>query len=567
MKDQLYIIDTTSPFFINHDHDFINWSKVPYHHLEKNGKVHKKTHRHIRFNYEKYITKIQGIGYNAVSIDDLCHLVIFDFYPDELKSKIKKYNNKFKKLFKITKRHNLKIFITTDIMFFNESIFKKTGYNDKKIISILKDAIEYTFNNYKEIDGIIFRIGESDGIDVEGDFKSKLVLKSPKQTNKYIAKLLPIFEEYNKLLIFRTWTTGAYKTGDLLWNKKTYHKTFNGLDSKNLIISMKYGEGDFFRYLETNDLFSYGNHKKIIELQTRREYEGFGEYPSFTGWYYKKIYNETKKINNIIGIHVWCQTGGWSSFKNFTFLKKTSFWNELNTFVTLKIFKNNYSVKRAIKEFYQNKKANKFITFLKLSDNLINNLLYDPVFANQKLYFNKLRIPPILHIFWENITITNAIILFYNIFNTNPVKSLKYGESAYNSLKKMKEIADELQLDYDYNFQNDTFELILLCRKFIYIQNNRKEQLAKIDKLIKKYKKIHPRIYKFYIYYNEKNKLNLLKSIIKLSIRKQKKYRIIDRILFNPFCLKIYLFFYFIFKKNFPQFMGNQAMPVSTFFK
>jgi hypothetical protein len=66
---------------------------------------------------------------------------------------------------------------------------------------------------------------------------------------------LPVFEHFNKYLIFRTWTIGAYKIGDLIWNEKTYEQVLQGIQSKNFIVSMKYGDTDFFDQLRLDPLF------------------------------------------------------------------------------------------------------------------------------------------------------------------------------------------------------------------------------------------------------------------------------------------------------------------------
>ena len=215
---------------------------------------------------------------------------------------------------------------------------------------------------------------------------------------------------------------------------------------------MKYGESDFFKYLKLNDLFFTEDHNKIIELQARREYEGFGEYPSFTGWDYEEYKNRLINLKKFCGIQVWCQTGGWSDFRNFTFLKKTSIWNELNTFVTLKIFKEDMSVEKAIAEFYKKNNTDKFIKFLKLSNFIIENLLYDPVYSKQKLYFNRLRVPSLLNIFWDNVTLSDFIITFYNHFNMYKKESLKSAHIALMNFKKIKKLRNELGLRYDYDF-------------------------------------------------------------------------------------------------------------------
>ncbi|HOV14790.1 MAG TPA: glycosyl hydrolase family 67, partial [Spirochaetota bacterium] len=439
-----------------------------------------------------------------------------------------------------------------------------------KVSDLILIAIEKLFNEFREIDGIIFRIGESDGVDVKGDFKSKIYIKSPREANVLLKKMLPIFEKNNKLLIFRTWTLGAYKCGDLMWNEKTFLKIFGNIKSPNLIISLKYGNADFFRYLKLNKLFSLTDHKKIIELQTRREYEGFGEYPSFVGFDYFRYYKELENNKNIVGIYVWCQTGGWTSFKSFTFLKNTSFWNELNTYVTVKIFKDKSDLKSILRPFFykyfDKDNFNLFYKFLKYSDYVIKNLLYDSEFAKQEIYFNKVRIPPLLYAFWDNVTINSSIIDLINTFVEYKVNSLHRSFKALNFIRKMGQISKIIGLPYKFNFHYDTFEIIYYCKKLLYL-NNKKDIITKINSLLNQYNNKYEDKYNFNINSNSIKENFLLKFVIKILFRKKENYRFIDWLIFNRFVSFFILVYIKLNKKMFPQFVNNQGMPLDIFFK
>lgn len=93
---------------------------------------------------------------------------------------------------------------------------------------------------------MVFRIGESDGLDIKEEFRSQLVLKSPATVNRRLKAVLPIFEHHGRCCIFRTWTVGAHEVGDLIWHHATLEKTVAGITSPALVLSMKYGESDFF---------------------------------------------------------------------------------------------------------------------------------------------------------------------------------------------------------------------------------------------------------------------------------------------------------------------------------
>ena len=118
---------------------------------------------------------------------------------------------------------------------------------------------------------------------------------------------------HGKDLIFRTWTVGAHRIGDLIWHRGTLEKTLEGLDSPNLIVSMKHGEGDFFRYLPLNRAFA------ALEL-------------------------------------------------------------------------------------------------LDHADTVIRELLYIRDFARQKLFFRRVRIPPLLHVYWDSLFINHGVRKVMRIF-------------------------------------------------------------------------------------------------------------------------------------------------------
>lgn len=571
---KLFIIDSSSPFFTRHPRESINWSKTPFDRLEKNGEFDKKKHKNIRDLFRDYIGKVSLMGYNAIALDDMAHMVIQPFYGIPLQDKLKKYAREFKILTLDCARTGLKVFVTSDIMFFNEFIKKHMKMNRIGLKKLLKSYLELLFDEYSNIEGVIFRIGESDGVDVEGDFTSSIVVRTPEYANSLIKYLLPLFEKRKKMLIFRTWTTGGYSIGDLMWNGKTLEKLTSGINSPCFVLSLKYGTADFFRHLKLNPLFFNDSRKKIIELQARREYEGFGEFPSYVGEDYAGYYMKLKDRDDILGIYVWCQTGGWSAFRNFTFMKKSSIWNEINTFVTVKIFSEGFSEKQAAEYFFneyldgEKRKGDfkYFYEFLILSDKAVKGLYYDPEFASREYYFNKIRISPLLHILWDQVTLTGLVVIAYRAFTANWGRSIDRGKQALLSIKRMGALNSILDLPYDYKFHFRTFRLLFLCRKIIYSADWDKP-LAKLKRLLKKYTLDYPDGYHFYINIKKSDFHPMIKFLLGVFIRKRARYRLLDRLLFNSFTQGLLITLYRLIRGNFPLVAGKQGMPVTTFFK
>jgi hypothetical protein len=203
-EDRLYIIDVTSPFFVHHPGGHINWSKIPYSSLDRYFSAHSGDRRELELDIERYFATVSRIGYNAVSMDELSRLVSFDFYPPELKRKISLYRKCYRLFFRHAIRHGLRIFVTTDFMFYNRDIDVEIGRSPEGAMDLMRRALVRLFEDYPEVNGVIFRIGECDGVDVEGDFRSRLVLKNAAMVNDFISGTLPIFEERTGSKIMRT---------------------------------------------------------------------------------------------------------------------------------------------------------------------------------------------------------------------------------------------------------------------------------------------------------------------------------------------------------------------------
>lgn len=564
--DRLYIIDTTSPFFVRKIRKIVNWSKIPYDIIEKKGIIRKKDYRKIRSNFETYVERVADMGYNAVSVDQLCYLVNFDMYTKKTRKKIDRYRSYFTRLFAIARKRGLRIFVNSDVIFTNSRIESFTGRRFGRYIELLKQAIEALFHDYPEAGGVIIRVGESDGVDVKGSFRSRIIVKTPRQLNTLIKALLPTFEELGKLLVVRTWTVGAYPIGDMMWNPATYDAAFGDIDSDHLIISMKYGDTDFFRYLELNGLLFHGHHRKLLELQTRREYEGFGEYPSFTGRDYRRIYEQIGDSGTFAGIHVWCQTGGWSRFRNITFFKDTSWWNELNTAVTLSIFRDGATVEDAVAAFAGRKRLGALMEFLRLSDEAIRTVLYDPEIASRELYFNGIRIPPLAHVFWDYVTVTEHIVTFCNLFAENGARSVEAAAQGLECVRAMGDIGKKLDLPYDHEFHYDTFELLYLCRRMIYGDGDGAAYEEFTVKLAQ-YRERHPGTYRFRVSTGRPAGGRFMRFILRTFIREGKQYRTIDRFLFGPLTPMLFRLWFRLTRKKFPAFIDKQAMPLEKLLK
>ncbi len=575
-EEKLYIIDSISPFFVRHKKEKrINWSKVPYHRLEKNGRIKKKTFRQIADRFERYVRRIVRYGYTAISIDELCYLVNLACYPPEVDKKLKRYRKYLGKLFDIAKAYSLKIFITTDIMFTNEYIERSVKDDLSSRLRLFGLCVEKALDDFPQIDGIIYRIGESDGIDVKGFFHSKILIRTPEQARRLILDTLPAFESRGKLLIFRTWTTGAYDVGDLLWNRHTFKRIFRGIRSDYLVVSMKYGETDYFRYLDPAPHFRTSEIRFILELQTRREYEGFGMFPSFIGWYYRGFYRKLKDDPRLAGIHVWCQTGGWSGFKNLTFVRRSSIWNELNTWVAIRMFRHGWSLRRCVKAFFPKKKTDEVLEFLKISEILVRRVLYIPAFASRPWYAYRVRIPPLLHFSWDHLTATDLIRRLYLALSANGAAhggGVEHDQTAYPTpeafesyIVELDRLRRRLNFKYDFGFHRDLFRILHAVGLELTRPDSDPFDPARIEALqtaAEAFRKRYGSLIKFKIHLTGRSESRILRTFLRLCARRRRSYRLLDRLLFNRLTIRLYLLVFHLNRKRLPAFINRQAMPI-----
>ncbi|MEO5916113.1 MAG: hypothetical protein ABIS50_17890 [Luteolibacter sp.] len=569
---ELFLIDAIGPFFRGYEKERVNWSKIPFSDLYGADDARWKQ---IETDLRRFAGEISAQGYNAVTLDDLAHLAPHPLHELEVAAEIALFREKFRRFFEILHQEfGLKIYLTTDVLPMTASVAEALGDDTEELEKYYQSLVRGVLDDFPQLAGLILRIGESDGHDVEDPIRTQLHLTSAKETNRLLKLLLPDFETRGKNLILRTWTVGAHRIGDLIWHSGTLTDTLKGVDSPNFIVSMKHGESDFFRYLPLNRAFFSVPQKKIIEMQARREYEGAGEYPSFIGRDCERFSRELAAAQNMVGMSVWCQTGGWHRFKRLAFLEEGNrdIWIRLNTAVAIGVFKHGKSVETIIGEFAGHEKAPALLELLRHSDTVILELLYIEEFARQKLFFRRVRVPPMLHMYWDSIFINHGVRKIVSHFMTDPERALRAGDAAAELFPRMIELARTAGLPVDdIEHMRDAFGMILLARRYYFLpfDETMAEQIRVAKKLYKKRwpKEIRHR-YRVKVSFEPfKLKRRTIAWAIRLMSRKKRGYRLIDRV----FTLGLLSYAYRVFRTRAPQalpkFMRESAMGVDVLFK
>jgi len=572
----LFLIDAIGPFFRGYEKERINWSKIPFTHLKTSGEEAETQWAGIEDDIRHFAKEVSQLGYNAVTLDDLAHLATHPLHEPETRDRIAFFRKRFGLIFDLLcEEFGLKVFLTSDIIPLTPDIEANLGENTAALEDYYLSLVTQTLDDFPQLSGLILRIGESDGNDVKDPIRTRLHLRNPKETNHLLRKLLPHFDSRGKKLILRTWTVGAHHIGDLIWHRGTLAETLEGIDSPNFIVSMKHGESDFFRHIPLNKAFFRVKHAKIIELQARREYEGAGEYPSFIGRSCEAFARELSRAENMVGMSVWCQTGGWHRFRRLAFLpgnKNSDIWIRLNVAAAIHIFKYGKSVEQAIGETVGPERAPATLELLRHAETLILQLLYIEDFASQKLFFRRVRIPPLLNVYWDCLFINHAVSKTLRHFVPDPEQALRSGEGAATLFPEMIRLAREAELPVaDIEHMRDFFSLLVLARRYYFLPFD-ETLAARIRSAKKEYKKRYPSSererYRIKISFEPfKVKRRTLSWVASILLRKKRGYRVIDHL----FTLHLIGYLFRLFKpsnpKDMPKFLRKSAMGIDSLFK
>jgi len=574
----LYLIDAIGPFFRGYDQRTINWSKIPWHHVraQLEGEASDSWTAVLMEEFETICRRAAEWGFNAISLDDVTHLALHPLLDTATGDLVGRYRNLLRPCMATAKRHGLQVYLTMDVFSASPSLRAQVGTRPQEIFSFLASLLDGFLSDFPDVAGVVLRIGESDGKDVRDDFHSELVVKHPKEARQMLTTLLPVFEKHRRRLIFRTWTVGAYRIGDLMWNRSTFRDVFKDLTSSALVISMKYGESDFFRFLPLSRNFFRTPLPKIVEFQTKREYEGCGEYPSFIGWEYERYIRELRHADNLIGCMVWCQTGGWVPFRRLAFLDEEAVWTDLNTFTTIRLMKEGWIVERAVEAFAEERGLGDpmaLLQLLRLSDEVVRELLYVEEFARRKLFFRRVRIPPLLQVYWGNIFISHSIKKVISYFVQDPEASLRSATRCLERLEQMKGLASRAGVSVaDIEFMADTFHLLALAREY-YLTPFTPEMEARIRSAKVGYKNKYPKKGLRARYRIKTDfqpllfKRRYLGWAIQLLMRRKRGYRVIDRILILHVLSMIYRVIARRRPHWIPKFARESAMGVDVVFR
>jgi hypothetical protein len=290
--------------------------------------------------WHDYVARMRGYGNNGIVIPLLLELVDFRRLerPEHRRGGLPVYasdssfvarhaavRRAFGPLFEWTDRQGMQVYLGSDMLALTQPLLRYlrevapgpgvlgVDASDPAVWDAYAAGLEELFDAMPSIHGLVIRIGEAGRLyQTPGwPYRSEFGVRSAASLRAMLKGLLPVFEARGKTLVLRTWTVGVGPVGRLHVDSRQYEAVLGDIDSPALVVSTKFTSGDFFTYLPLNPTLAGGRHRRLVELQARPEFEGFGAFPDFLGYEHARALRTFTAINpRIAGTYVWSQFGG-----------------------------------------------------------------------------------------------------------------------------------------------------------------------------------------------------------------------------------------------------------------
>jgi hypothetical protein len=296
--------------------------------------------RRVERDWHAYVDRMLEYGNNSITVPLLLELIDFDrvqlpkgsawpvpiYVPESpFRARHAAVRRWFGPLFEWTDRRGMQVFLDADMLTLTpplsrllRSVAPDTGElgidtSNPAVWEVYRHGLEELFDALPTISGVVLRFGEGGSLyNTKGwPYQSEMAVRSEKSLQMMLRGLLPVFETRHKILVLRSWTVGVGRLGRLHVDPHVYDAVLGGIDSPALVVSTKFTAGDFFSYLPLNPTLASGRHRRIIELQAKPEFEGFGAFPDFLGADYARALRALRSANpQIVGTYVLSQFGG-----------------------------------------------------------------------------------------------------------------------------------------------------------------------------------------------------------------------------------------------------------------
>lgn len=414
--------------------------------------------------FTAYVRHVLAEGYTAIAVPGLVEYLTFDSVGvyddgDAHVARALALQQAFGPLWQFAHDAGLQVFFRTDMLtlttplqHYLETRFGSLDAENPELWRVYSAGLDELYQSMPYVDGVLIRIGEAGSVyDIPGwDYYSALAVTTVPAVRAMLTAFTAEAEDADRTVIFRSWSVGVGAVGDMHTDAASYAEVLDGIDSPNLIVSTKYTLGDFYSHLPFNTTLEQGDQRRIVEFQSRREFEDFGAFPNDLGSLYSQAITRFIAANpHVEGIWTWTQDGGPWRAGPLTLELKRGFWQlyELNTELAVRLardpsldpatitadwarrwFSDDPATVRAIGEA------------MAQSRGAITDGLYIGPYADRRVFAIGLEPPPMMWIFeWDILTGDSAVLdVIYDVSKHDLDGAIDGGQRALDAVQSMR---------------------------------------------------------------------------------------------------------------------------------
>lgn len=420
----------------------------------------------IATQFRRLVEHSLAQGYNGVVIPGFLEYVAFrdlDVYPDgdPHRARAAAMVAAFGPVWRYAHDLGMKVYFQTDMLALSPPLrayLERTvgglRTEDDRLWRVYRAGLAELFDVLPYADGLMIRIGEGGAAyRLPGwDYSSEIAVTTPAAVRAMLRSFLRVAGDAGKDVIFRTWSVGIGAVGDLHTNPAAYREVLGGLTDEHLIVSTKYSLGDFYSHLPLNDTLFEGNQRRIVEFQSRREFEGLGALPNDMGVLHQLALRRFLAANpHVEGVWTWAQGGGPLLAGPRTLDLRTGFWQlyDLNTYVTAKLAWNpDVDTAAATADWARRTFSSDPATVsaicqaMALSREAVTTGLYIGPYADSSVKALGLEPPPMMWIFeWDIVTGDSATLdTIYAVSRDHVDEAVAEGATAVRDARRMRDL-------------------------------------------------------------------------------------------------------------------------------
>jgi hypothetical protein len=418
--------------------------------------------------WRAYVNRMLEYGNNAIAIPLLLELIDFDTVYERGSPFLARHavvRRHFAPLLEWTARRGMQVFLSADMLTLTPPLSRylrglAPGSNaagidasDPAVWAVYRGGLQELFDAMPSIEGLVIRVGEAGALyNTAGwEYRSEIAVRDAGSLKAMLGGLLPLFEARGKTLVLRSWTVGVGKIGRLHIDPRVYEAALGDIDSPALIVSTKFTAGDFFSYLPLNPTLLGGRHRRIVELQARPEFEGFGAFPNFLGEEHAHALRVLTAANpRIVGIYVWSQLGGplRAGPRSLYPLHGFWLWTDVNVYVASRLALDRQSdvnqlVRRWAAERFggDSEVASAVAGLLTATRDAVRKGFYIRPFAEREVRVRGLEIPPLMWIFeWDRLGGWHSLLsLVYRGARDEVDVAIEEGEASAAAVRRSRQ--------------------------------------------------------------------------------------------------------------------------------